>query len=150
MELQYGHGAGVSATDVPQEGEQLNADASMSCRPVGVPPDRPQRPASYDGCLSHLVTMLARINRWTEEEKATYLAVGLRGPALTVLSNMAAGDLYDYKALVAALETHFGSTHQAELHWMHLRNCTRRRDKSLPRSWRRTLNVLRIPRQQHL
>ncbi len=45
---------------------------------------------------------------------------------------MPAGDLYNYKAMVAALETRFGSTHQAKLHWMHLRNRTRRRDESLP------------------
>ncbi len=100
-ELQHGHGAGVSTTDVPREGEQLNADAPMSCRPMGVPPDRPQRPAPYNGqtaweAYHTQFTMLARINRWTEEEKAMYLAVGLRGPALTVLGNMPAWDLYDY------------------------------------------------------
>ncbi len=34
-ELQHGHGAGVLTTDVPREGEQLNVDAPMSCRPIG-------------------------------------------------------------------------------------------------------------------
>lgn len=59
--------------------------------------------------------MLARINNWSEE-KAIYLIVNLKGPAQTVLSNIALDNLYDYSSLVAALETHFGSSYQAELH----------------------------------
>ena len=55
--------------------------------------------------------MLVRIDCWTEEEKATYLAVSLKGPALTVLSNITQDNLYDYSSLVTALETSFGSSH---------------------------------------
>ena len=32
--------------------------------------------------------MLAEINKWSDDEKATFLAVNLRGPALTVLTNL--------------------------------------------------------------
>ncbi len=53
------------------------------------------------------------MNRWTTEEKATYLAVSLRGPALAVLGNVPEASLYDYAALVTALEARFGSAHQA-------------------------------------
>ncbi len=57
---------------------------------------------------------LTQVNGWTETEKATYLAVSLRGPALTVLSNIPTDRLYDYRSLVSALEARFGSAYQAE------------------------------------
>ena len=70
--------------------------------------------------------MLALLNHWTEVEKATLLAVSLRGTALTVLSNLLADHCSDYRALVTALENHFGTAHQAELHRMKLRNRTQK------------------------
>ena len=75
--------------------------------------------------------MLAGINRWNEEEKATFLAISLKGSALTVLSNLPAESRCNYPALVAALESRFGSAHQAELNRMQLRSRTRRREESL-------------------
>ena len=42
--------------------------------------------------------MLANINRWTEVEKTMYLAVSLKGPALTVLSNLPTDNLYNYSS----------------------------------------------------
>ena len=53
--------------------------------------------------------MLARINGWKEEEKATYLSVSLKGPALTVLTVLNNIPPESYDAPVSALETHFGS-----------------------------------------
>lgn len=96
-----------------------------------------QRPGSYDGRSSwdayHTqFEMLARINRWKEEEKATYLAVSLKGSALTVLNNIPPESLYSYGALVSALETRFGSAHQAELHRVRFKARLRRRDENLP------------------
>lgn len=95
-----------------------------------------QRPPLYDGRSSWdaYVTqfgMLAHLNNWNEEEKATLLAVSLRGAALTVLSNLPAERRGDYRALVTALENRFGTAHQAELHRMKLRNRTRRREETL-------------------
>ena len=52
---------------------------------------------------------------------ATYLAVSLKGPALTVLNNLASDNLYNYSSLIAALDACFGSSHQAELHRMKLK-----------------------------
>ena len=52
-----------------------------------------QYPGSYDGRMpwdayhTHF-KMLARLNRWMEDEKATYLAVSLKGSALIMLSNL--------------------------------------------------------------
>ncbi len=75
--------------------------------------------------------MLVQINCWSEAEKATYLAVSLRGPALTVLSNMTPEHLYNFRSLVSALDARFGSAHQAELNRMHLKSRARRCDDSL-------------------
>ena len=74
---------------------------------------------------------LAQLNHWTEVEKATLLVVSVRGAALPVLSNLPADRRSDYRVLVTALENCFGTTHQAELHRMKLRNRTRKRDESL-------------------
>jgi len=57
------------------------------------------RPPVFDGKTpwdAYLMQfqMLAQINGWTDAQKATYLAVSLKGPALTVLSNLPAGQLY--------------------------------------------------------
>ena len=75
--------------------------------------------------------MLANVNCWTEVEKATYLAVSLKGPALTVLSNLPADNLYNYSSLVTALDARFGSSHQAELHHMKLKSCIQKREEGL-------------------
>lgn len=75
--------------------------------------------------------MLATVNNWSEVEKATYLAVSLKGSALTVLSNIPRDNLYNYSSLVTALEARLGSSHQAELYRIKLKNRTRRRDESL-------------------
>ena len=76
--------------------------------------------------------MLANVNGWTEVEKATYLAVSLRGPAVIILANLQPNNLYDYPSLVAVLEARFGSSHQAELHRIKLKSRTRKREEGLP------------------
>lgn len=95
------------------------------------------RPPPYDGrsdwdAYRAQFEMLAQVNQWSEEEKATFLAVSLRGTALTVLSNVAPERRYVYQDLAAALQKRFGSAHQAELHRMKLKNRTRRREEALP------------------
>lgn len=95
-----------------------------------------QRAPPYDGrstweAYRTQFEMLARVNNWNEVEKATYLAVSLKGPALTVLSNTSRDNLYNYSSLVTALEARFGSAHQAELHRIKLKNRARKRDESL-------------------
>ena len=52
--------------------------------------------------------MLARLNCWTDKQKAIYLAVNLKGSALTVLTNLPQADVYDYQRLKEALNTRFG------------------------------------------
>ena len=99
-------------------------------------PAQQQQPPTYDGktawdAFKMQFEMLAQINKWTTEEKSAYLAVGLRGPALAVLSNMPADKLYDYDTPVSALEARFGNAHQLELHKMKLRGRIRRREETL-------------------
>ena len=95
-----------------------------------------QRAPPYDGradwdAYRTQFEMLANVNCWTEVEKATYLAVSLKGPALTVLSNLPADNLYNYSSLVTALGARFGSSHQAELHRMKLKSRIQKREEGL-------------------
>ena len=59
------------------------------------------------------------------------MAVSLKGPALTVLSHVPQNNLYDYSSLVSALESRSGSSHQAKLHQINLKNRIRKREESL-------------------
>ena len=97
-----------------------------------------QRPGSYNGRFSWDATtpsstrMLACINGWKEEEKATYLPASLKGPALTVLTVLNNIPPESYDAPVSALETCFGSARQAELHRVRFKARLRKRDEDLP------------------
>ena len=80
----------------------------------------------------NLICLHAELNHWTEEEKATYLAISLRGTALTVLTNLPEKQRRSYPALVQALRNRFGTGHQTELNRAKLRARVRRRDETLP------------------
>ncbi|CAB3986795.1 Hypothetical predicted protein [Paramuricea clavata] len=78
-----------------------------------------QKPATFDGRIPWdsyrtQFKIVAGINRWSEGEKAAFLA-------LTVLSNLSPEHRNHYPPLVAALESRYGSRRQAELHRMKLR-----------------------------
>ena len=78
------------------------------------------KPATYDGkttwdAYRAQFELLAGLNRWTDVQKATILAVNLRGPTATVLTILPREDRQNFDALTAALERWFGSTHQTEL-----------------------------------
>ena len=84
------------------------------------------KPATYDGKTAWdaywaQFELLASMNHWNDMEKATILAVNLRGPATTVLTNLPSGDRQDFEMLTAALESRFGSAHQTELNRAQLR-----------------------------
>ena len=60
-----------------------------------------QKPFPFDGrspwdAYKLQFEMLAAVNCWSNGEKATYLAVSLRGPALTVLTNIPTYQCGDY------------------------------------------------------
>ena len=95
------------------------------------------RPTPYDGrtawdAYKTQFAMLFDMNRRSDAEKATYLAINLKGSALTVLSNLPEHRRRDYGALTAALDARFGVAHQTELNRVQLRNRRRRRDEGLP------------------
>ena len=96
-----------------------------------------QKPAPFDGKLTwdayHTqFEMLAQINRWSDVDKAAYLAISLRGPAATVLTNLPPAQRYNYAALTSALQSRFGTAHQTELNRMRLKARIRRREETLP------------------
>ena len=68
----------------------------------------------------------------SDSERATYLAISLRGSALTVLTNISPDHRGEYATLIAALNKRFGSAHQADLNKVKLKGRTRRRDENLP------------------
>ena len=95
------------------------------------------RPAPYDGksaweAYHTQFKMLADLNHWTDHQKATHLAISLRGPALTVLTNLPEEQRGDFTALAAALRNRFGNNHQAELNRAHLRSRMKKREETLP------------------
>ena len=68
-----------------------------------------QCPASYDGTSAWEAYrtqfgLLAGLNKWTDGERAAYLAISVRGSALTVLTNLPEEQCSDYAALCGALE----------------------------------------------
>ena len=129
MEELMGELEGRFATTTQLETELSKAKAAYALRPTApefVPLHRPsgsftEAPAVRGGTASHLqkpppfdgrspwdayklqFEMLADVNHWSDAEKATYLAVSLRGSALTVLTNVSTDHRGDYATLVAAL-----------------------------------------------
>ena len=95
-----------------------------------------QRPAPFEGKIAWNAyrtqfELLAEINRWSNSEKAAHLAISLRGPAATVLTNFPPGKCQDYGGLTATLDSRFGLAHQTELNRMRLKARTRRREETL-------------------
>ena len=113
-------------------GDAETRGGGAATTPVG----QQQRPAPFDGKLAWdayrtQFELLAMMNRWSDAEKAAYLAISLRGPAATVLTNLPPEQRGSYEALTTALDTRFGLSHQTELNRMRLKARTRRRDESL-------------------
>ena len=75
--------------------------------------------------------MLATMNGCSNTLKATYLALSLWGPALTVLTNISSDNRGDYNVLVTALDQRFGIAHRAELNRVKLRGRVRKREETL-------------------
>ena len=71
------------------------------------------------------------MNKWSNADKATHLAISLRGAAATVLTNLHPAQRQSYEALSAALDSRFGTAHQTELNRMRLKARSRRREETL-------------------
>lgn len=95
------------------------------------------KPATFDGkttwdAYRAQFELLAGLNRWNDVQKATILAVNLRGPAAAVLTNLPSEHRQNFEVLAAALNRRFGSAHQTELNRAQLRVRMRRDEETLP------------------
>ena len=82
--------------------------------------------------LTTLFEMLACINRWRDVDKAACLAISLRVPAATVLTNLPPDQCQNYASLTAALQSQYGTAHQTELNRVKLKARTHRWEETLP------------------
>ena len=64
----------------------------------------------------------AKLNAWTDEEKAMYLAVSLRGPAQRLLSSVDKRKVENFECLVDVLEERFGTDGQSAIYMAELQN----------------------------
>lgn len=99
-------------------------------KPIQLPPKFDGK-SSWEAFLAQF-EITARMNLWADEDKAAFLATSLVGNATLVLSNLSEGDCRNYEALVAALTSRFGVTHQSDLARAKLKNRLKRRDETLP------------------
>ena len=107
------------------------------------------KPSTYDGTSSWLdykshFEACASLGHWSDEEKAMYLAVSLRGQAQSVLGDLAGGVPKKYGELITALNERFSPPNQMELHRAQLRERKQRATDSLPelgQSVRRLTNL---------
>lgn len=121
--------------------ETLREEGAEAANPVPLAmppaPRKLREPGSFDGngsweAYKTQFQMLAHLNRWSNEEKAVFLSTSLKGPAMAVLNSLSRTNLYDYNALVSALDTRFGTAHQTELYRATLKTRIRGREESLP------------------
>lgn len=75
--------------------------------------------------------VVATVNGWTEDERASMLTSMLRDRALAVLQNVPPEKQWDYNHLVSVLSLRFGSEHRTGLHRASLRNRTQRLSEEL-------------------
>ena len=76
--------------------------------------------------------IIADMNGWRDSEKAAFLATSLKGTALQVLANLASDGRQDFRSLVAALDSRFGTSHRTEISKVKFKNRVRQRDEELP------------------
>ena len=127
----------LHATSVPFTSSASFPDSGTMEAHGGRASHQMAKPLPYDGqfpweAYKLQFEMLAQLNGWSETQKATYLAVSLRGSALTILANLPSEQRSEYKCLLSALDNRFGTAHQKELNRVKLRNRMRRREESLP------------------
>ena len=94
------------------------------------------KPNMYDGQTSWEAyyaqfCIIAEMNGWRDPEKAAFLATSLKGTALQVLVNLAGDRRQDFRSLVAALESRFGTSHRTEISKVKFKSRVRQRDEEL-------------------
>ncbi|VEN43331.1 unnamed protein product [Callosobruchus maculatus] len=86
---------------------------------------------------------IARMNNWSNEEKACVLTSMLSDSAAAVLENLCSSDLRDYDKITSALKLRFGDAHLTELLHGQLHNRTQQAKDDLTtlREHRRNMAV---------
>ena len=107
-----------------------NATVNQPRRPV-VMPDKFDGSVGWQDYFAHF-ELCAHLNSWTFSQKATYLAVSLRGRAQELLGDMSSEMRQDYSYLVETLQSRFGSEGQNELFRAQLKTRQRKPDETLP------------------
>ncbi|VEN55290.1 unnamed protein product, partial [Callosobruchus maculatus] len=74
---------------------------------------------------------IARINNWSNEEKACVLTSMLRDSAAAILENLCSSDLRDFDKITSALKLRFGDAHLTELLHGQLHNRTQQAKEDL-------------------
>ncbi|VEN55155.1 unnamed protein product, partial [Callosobruchus maculatus] len=74
---------------------------------------------------------IARMNNWSNEEKACVLTSMLRDSAAAILENLCSSDLRDYDKITSALKLRFGDAHLTELLHGQLHNRTQQAKEDL-------------------
>lgn len=104
--------------------------ARNNLKPVQLPP-------AYDGstpweAFRAQFDIIAEINSWNIDEKASFLAASLKGNATMVLSNLTVDNRKSFESLAKALSNRFGTTHQSELARAKFKTRVKKRDESYP------------------
>jgi hypothetical protein len=112
----------------------MSAKDSASTSRVG---NLVRKPNLYDGQTSWEAyyaqfCIIAEMNGWDDMEKAAFLATSLKGTALQVLANLSNDRRQDYRTLVTALASRFGTSHRTEISKVKFKNRVRQRDEGLP------------------
>lgn len=116
----YGDYVPVRNRDPRNHNHALQSAGNVRDRPMSVKPDKFDGSTSWNDYLIHF-EMCATINRWTEAEMASHLAVCLRGDAQAVLGDMSYFKRTDFQSLRNILNQRFGQDGQTELFKAQLR-----------------------------
>ena len=85
----------------------------------------------WDSRISHFEDCIV-INSWSDEQKARFLAVRMRGAALLQLQRLTTGVRENYVTLKTTLREKFVPKERVELHKAEFRARHRERDEKLP------------------
>lgn len=127
-------GIGASAHIPPWEMANPNTgyvgDGFQNRKPV-VMPDKYDGTGVWQDYITQF-EMCAEINTWNDRQKATFLAVSLRGAAQQVLGDMTAGGRQSYEAITEALSARFGYEGQTELFRVQLKSRLKKSTETFP------------------
>ena len=95
-----------------------------------------RKPATFDGSINwqdYIVhfNLIAELNQWNDETKALELATNLRGPALSVLSDLRPDFRHDFRHLVSTLAARFDPENQTEIYKTQLKSRIRKKNETI-------------------